>query len=290
MTKQPHDAGPSTTGPAGGSRKRGEPAEKSAPPQQGDSAPGAEARGDTPGTGSSIESDRVRGRDKAPGRDAEVLDVEVVAETVLEGEIVEPGSAGGDADGSPATPDAAGGEMAAGGKATAGETRPGAAGEAGAGTGAEAEAESTVEVAAELGTLRQQVEERTSDLLRVTAEYANYRKRVDRDRALAAEQATANVLFSLLPVLDDLDRARDHGDLVGPFGSVAEQLIAVLGKYSLSVFGAKGDVFDPKVHEAVAHMTSTDVTEPTCVDVLRRGYKIGDRLLRPAMVAVADPG
>ncbi|WP_433081776.1 nucleotide exchange factor GrpE [Dactylosporangium sp. CA-052675] len=142
---------------------------------------------------------------------------------------------------------------------------------------------------AELAALRTELDERTRDLQRVTAEYANYRKRVDRDRALVVEQASANVLGALLPVLDDLDRARDHGDLVGPFGAVAEQLNAALTKFGLTVFGAKGDPFDPTRHEAVAHLTSAEVAEPTCIDVMRRGYLLGERLLRPALVAVADP-
>jgi len=142
---------------------------------------------------------------------------------------------------------------------------------------------------AELESLRAELEERTRDVQRVSAEYANYRKRVDRDRGLAAEQTTGLVISALLPVLDDLDRARDHGDLVGPFASVAEQLIGALGKFGLTAFGEKGDPFDPTRHEAVAHTTSAEVTEPTCVDVMRRGYQLGDRLLRPALVAVADP-
>jgi molecular chaperone GrpE len=142
---------------------------------------------------------------------------------------------------------------------------------------------------AELESLRSALEERTRDLQRVSAEYANYRKRVDRDRGLAAEQTTGTVIGALLPVLDDLDRAREHGDLVGPFGSVAEQLVTSLAKFGLTAFGEKGDPFDPTRHEAVAHLTSADVTEPTCIDVMRRGYLLGDRLLRPALVAVADP-
>ncbi|MFI5840950.1 nucleotide exchange factor GrpE [Catenuloplanes sp. NPDC051500] len=137
--------------------------------------------------------------------------------------------------------------------------------------------------------LRTDLEERTRDLQRVTAEYANYRKRVERDRAAQGEQATASVLSALLPVLDDLDRAREHGDLVGPFASVADQLSAAIGKFGLTAFGEKGDAFDPNKHEAVAHLTSADVTEPTCIDVMRRGYELGNRLLRPALVAVADP-
>ncbi|GAB1688262.1 nucleotide exchange factor GrpE [Krasilnikovia sp. M28-CT-15] len=142
---------------------------------------------------------------------------------------------------------------------------------------------------AELGALRTDLEERTRDLQRVTAEYANYRKRVDRDRGAAAEQTIGSVLTSLLPILDDLDRAREHGDLVGPFATVAEALTAALGKYGLAAFGEKGDPFDPTRHEAVAHQMSADVTEPTCIEVMRRGYTLGERLLRPALVAVADP-
>ncbi len=142
---------------------------------------------------------------------------------------------------------------------------------------------------AELGALRSELDDRTRDLQRITAEYANYRKRVDRDRGLAGEQATASVLAALLPILDDLDRAREHGDLSGPFASMADALVATLGKFGLTAFGEKGDPFDPTRHEAVAHLTSPEVTEPSCIDVMRRGYLLGDRLLRPAMVAVADP-
>ncbi|BCJ71869.1 hypothetical protein CS0771_14130 [Catellatospora sp. IY07-71] len=142
---------------------------------------------------------------------------------------------------------------------------------------------------AELAQLRTALEERTADLQRVTAEYANYRRRVERDRAVSAELATGSVLSALLPILDDLDRARDHGDLTGPFGAVAEQLGAVVAKFGLTAFGEKGDPFDPNRHEAVAHLPSAEVTEPTCIDVMRRGYLLGERLLRPAMVAVAAP-
>ncbi|MFC5925472.1 nucleotide exchange factor GrpE [Micromonospora vulcania] len=142
---------------------------------------------------------------------------------------------------------------------------------------------------AELEALRAELDERTRDLQRVSAEYANYRKRVDRDRSLVQEQATGSVLAALLPILDDLDRAREHGDLVGPFGTVAEQLTTALGKFGLTAFGEQGDPFDPTQHEAVAHQTSAEVSEPTCVQVMRRGYQLGERLLRPALVAVADP-
>ena len=141
----------------------------------------------------------------------------------------------------------------------------------------------------QLDELRSGLDELTRDLQRVTAEYANYRKRVDRDRTVVAEQATGSVLLQLLPVLDDLDRARSHGDLVGPFASVAEQLNTVLGKFGLTAFGDVGDPFDPQLHEAVAHTSSPDVTETACVEIMRRGYLLGERLLRPALVAVADP-
>jgi len=134
-----------------------------------------------------------------------------------------------------------------------------------------------------------QLAERTADLQRVTAEYANYRKRVDRDRQAVVETATGAVLAALLPVLDDVDRARQHGDLTGAFKAVADQLEATLEKLGLQPYGEQGDPFDPTLHEAVAHQTSPDVTEPTCVAVLRRGYRLGDRLLRVPLVAVAEP-
>jgi molecular chaperone GrpE len=152
-----------------------------------------------------------------------------------------------------------------------------------------AEPEGPPVLGAELAQLRSALEERTADLQRVTAEYANYRKRVERDRTVSAELATGQVLTALLPVLDDLDRAREHGDLSGPFGAVADQIAAVVAKFGLTAFGEKGDAFDPNRHEAVAHLPSADVTEPTCIDVMRRGYLLGERLLRPAMVAVAAP-
>jgi molecular chaperone GrpE len=196
-------------------------------------------------------------------------------------------------------PEAVEGELVAAGEAhdvpvTPAGSVPGTGAPAGAVSGEEAaeavsEQDSAAPASAEVGELRSTLDERTADLQRLSAEYANYRKRVDRDRMLAAEQAVAMVLVTLLPVLDDIDRARDHGDLTGPFASVAEQLTTITGKLGLTAFGAKGDAFDPKRHEAVAHQTSAEVTEPTCIDVMRRGYLLGERLLRPAMVAVADP-
>jgi molecular chaperone GrpE len=145
------------------------------------------------------------------------------------------------------------------------------------------------EFAEELAAAQQALGERTADLQRVTAEYANYRKRVDRDRAATVEAATGAVLAALLPVLDDVDRARQHGDLTGAFKAVSDQLEATLEKLGLQPYGEVGERFDPTLHEAVAHQTSAEVTEPTCVAVLRRGYRFGDRLLRVPLVAVAEP-
>jgi molecular chaperone GrpE len=131
--------------------------------------------------------------------------------------------------------------------------------------------------------------ERTADLQRVTAEYANYRKRVDRDRLAVREQALANVLIGLVPVLDDIGRAREHGELVGGFKSVADSLESATTKLGLTSFGDVGEPFDPTVHEALTHSYSSDVTEPTCVAIFQPGYKVGERILRPARVAVAEP-
>jgi molecular chaperone GrpE len=132
--------------------------------------------------------------------------------------------------------------------------------------------------------------ERTADLQRLQAEYANYRKRVERDRMAVREQALANVLTELLPVLDDIGRAREHGELAGGFKSVAESLESAAGKLGLTSYGEDGEPFDPKLHEALMHSYSPDVTEPTAVRILQPGYKVGDRILRPARVAVAEPG
>jgi len=143
---------------------------------------------------------------------------------------------------------------------------------------------------ADLQAAEQQLAERTADLQRVTAEYANYRKRVERDRAAVREQAVANVLSGLVPVLDDIGRAREHEELVGGFKSVAESLEAAVTKLGLESFGEDGEPFDPKVHEALMHSYSPDVTEPTCIKILQPGYRVGERILRPARVEVAEPG
>ncbi len=133
------------------------------------------------------------------------------------------------------------------------------------------------------------LEERTRDLQRVQAEYANYRRRAERERLAAGDVAVSRVLADLLPVLDNIDRARSHGDLTGGLKAVADQLDSVFGKLGLLSFGEVGDPFDPSVHEAVLHDESDTVTAPTCTKILRPGYKHNDRLLRAAMVGVSDP-
>ena len=138
--------------------------------------------------------------------------------------------------------------------------------------------------------LRAQLAERTADLQRLQAEYANYRKRVDRDRATVREQAVASALTELLPVLDAINQAHEHGELSGGFKSVADSLQAAVGKLGLVSYGQRGDAFDPKIHEALSYSDSPDVTEDTCVDIFQPGYKVGERILRPARVAVAAPG
>jgi molecular chaperone GrpE len=133
------------------------------------------------------------------------------------------------------------------------------------------------------------VEERTRDLQRVQAEYANYRKRAERDRLAAADLGVGRVLAELVPVLDDIDRAASHGDLTGGLKAVADHLDTVLTKVGLERFGEVGEPFNPAVHEAVMHAESDDVTQPTCTSVLRPGYRYRERLLRPAMVGVTEP-
>jgi molecular chaperone GrpE len=137
--------------------------------------------------------------------------------------------------------------------------------------------------------LEAQVAERTADLQRLQAEYQNYRRRVERDRDAVRELAVSNVLANLLPILDDIGRARDHGELEGGFRSVGEALEATVEKLGLAPFGEAGERFDPMVHEALMHSYSTDVTEPTAVAILQPGYRFGDRIVRPARVAVAEP-
>ncbi|MEU4600921.1 nucleotide exchange factor GrpE [Nocardia sp. NPDC023988] len=157
---------------------------------------------------------------------------------------------------------------------------PDAAEEAASDTGTEPEAEAAPE--------SDELAERTADLQRLTAEYANYRRRVERDRQANIDAAKASVVTELLGVLDDLDRARAHGDLdSGPLKSVADKLETALTKQGLVEFGAVGDPFDPTLHEAVQHEGSG--SEPVIGVVMRKGYRFGDRVLRHAMVGVTDP-
>ena len=137
--------------------------------------------------------------------------------------------------------------------------------------------------------LARQLAERTEDLQRVTAEYANYRRRVDRDRSLATDQAAERFAAALFPVVDDIERARDHGDLTGPFKVVADRVLGLLETLGVEPFGVAGDPFDPSLHEAVLHDTSADVSVPTATTVLRQGFRRGERVLRTAMVAVSEP-
>jgi molecular chaperone GrpE len=148
-------------------------------------------------------------------------------------------------------------------------------------------------ILADLDAAQASAAERLSDLQRLQAEFVNYRRRVDRDRDVARDQAVSGVLEALLPVLDDVHLARQHGDLdSGPFAAIAEKLEAVLQRFGLSRYGEQGEEFDPAVHEALMH-TEADLPEgtktTTVVQVLQPGYRTGDRVLRAARVAVADP-
>jgi molecular chaperone GrpE len=154
-------------------------------------------------------------------------------------------------------------------------------------TGEEAAGE---QVGADIDLTAAKVAEVTSDLQRVHAEYANYRKRVERDRELVRELVVAATLAELLPVLDDIGRAREHGELEGAFKVVGESLEATVSKLGLTQFGAVGDAFDPTLHEALTHEHRDDVDEPVCVAVYQPGYSFGGRVVRPARVGVAEPG
>jgi molecular chaperone GrpE len=129
----------------------------------------------------------------------------------------------------------------------------------------------------------------TSDLQRLQAEYANYRKRVERDRSLAHEMAIGAVLIELLALLDDVDRAEQHGELTGGFKAVADQLNSIVSRIGLEKYGIEGEAFDPQIHEALMHETSADVAVPTASKILQPGYKFKERILRPARVSVTDP-
>jgi molecular chaperone GrpE len=140
-----------------------------------------------------------------------------------------------------------------------------------------------------IAELEAQVAERTADLQRLQADYVNYRRRVERDREAVRELARISTLTELLPVLDDIGRARDHGELTGGFKLVAEALETTVAKLGLERYGDEGDVFDPRLHEALLHEFSPEVSEPTCVAILLPGYRVGERVVRPARVKVAEP-
>lgn len=129
----------------------------------------------------------------------------------------------------------------------------------------------------------------TADLQRLQAEYANYRKRVERDRALSHELAIGAIFCELLPILDDIDRAQEHGELQGGFKAIADKLVNIMTRLGLQKYGEAGSAFDPQIHEALLHSTSADVSEPTASALLQPGYKYRERILRPARVAVTDP-
>ena len=129
----------------------------------------------------------------------------------------------------------------------------------------------------------------TEDLQRLQAEYSNYKKRVDRDRLLAGEIATAATLIEFLPILDDLDRASEHGELTGGFKAIADQVLNATKKLGLEKFGETSTTFDPNIHEALMHETSSEVKKTTVTKILQFGYKYKERVLRPARVVVTDP-
>lgn len=146
--------------------------------------------------------------------------------------------------------------------------------------------------AAKVAELEEVAAERTADLQRLQAEYANYKKRVDRDRGLARAGGIEAVVLDLLPVLDSIEAAREHDELVGGFKLVADELEKLATKYGLEVYGEVGDVFDPQVHEALMHMPypgEEELTETTISAIIQKGVKLNDRVLRPARVGVADP-
>ena len=129
----------------------------------------------------------------------------------------------------------------------------------------------------------------TNDLQRLQAEYANYRKRIERDRLVAHEMAIGAVLTELLALLDAVDLAEQHGEVTGGFKAVADQLNSITSRIGLEKYGSEGEAFDPQIHEALMHETSADVAVPTATKILQPGYKYKERILRPARVSVTDP-
>lgn len=129
------------------------------------------------------------------------------------------------------------------------------------------------------------------DLQRLQADFVNYKARVERDRGVERQLAVAEAIRAFLPAMDDLTRAEAHGDLQDgtPMAAIAQKLRAAGEKFGLLAFGAKGEAFDPEKHEALVQNPSEEATEPVIADVIELGYMVGDRLLRPAKVAVSIP-
>lgn len=175
-------------------------------------------------------------------------------------------------------------EESLGDTAAAAETvHEGAEGSEGA-EGAEGNADSEAE------DVQSKIDELTGDLQRLQAEYVNYRKRVDRDRELVAQNATYKVLAPIVDVLDTIDRAREHGEVEGGFKAVADQLERIVSGLGLTKFGEPGEPFDPQLHEALSHLGSDPEVQVTTVKVIAKaGYRIGDRVVRAAQVLVVDP-
>ena len=144
-------------------------------------------------------------------------------------------------------------------------------------------------VAAKIAELEELASERTQDLQRLQAEYANYKKRVDRDRALSRQGGIEAVVLDLLPVLDSIEAAREHDELTGGFKLVADELERLASKYGLTVYGEVGEEFDPNVHDALMQVPMEGIEVTTVSAVMQKGVRLNDRVLRPARVGVAEP-
>jgi molecular chaperone GrpE len=157
-------------------------------------------------------------------------------------------------------------------------------------TEVEGDSDGEAEPVDELALAQAALAERTTDLQRLQAEYANYRKRVERDRQVVAENATYTALVPIIDVLDTIDRAREHDELEGGFKAVAEQLERIVAGLGLTRYGEVGDEFDHNIHDALSHVgEDPEVSVTTCKVIAKAGYKIGDRVVRAAQVLVVDP-
>lgn len=151
---------------------------------------------------------------------------------------------------------------------------------------APADVEEVDEVAAALA----EAAERTADLQRLQAEFLNYKRRVERDRELIAENAVFKALSPVIDVLDTIDRAREAGEVEGGFKAVVDQLQSAVAKAGLVRFGEPGDAFDPNLHEALSTMgTDPEVSVTSVKVVARAGYRIGERVVRAAQVLTVEP-